>query len=204
MDGTLAIIFYFVVLIYSIMAHEVSHGAMADYLGDPTARLSNRLNFNPLNHIDPFGSIFLPAFLYFVSRGAFVFGWAKPVPYNPYNLRNPERAAGLIAAAGPATNISIAIVFGLFLRFAAGSLSAVVVTLLATIVQLNIVLAVFNLVPLPPLDGSKVLFAFLPRRFDQIKNFLEANGMIFLLFFMFFGFQLIMPIIQLLFNLIIG
>lgn len=204
MPETFGAIFYIIVLIYSVMAHEVAHGAVADKLGDPTARLSNRLNFNPLNHIDPMGSVILPLVLYFISSGTFVFGWAKPVPYNPYNLKNPEKSAGLIAAAGPITNISIAIVFGLFLRFFDASLSSVVQYLIASIVYLNIVLAVFNFVPLPPLDGSKVLFAFLPRRFNNLKIFLESQGMIILLFFMFFGYKLISPIIQLLFNIIVG
>ena len=204
MSETFGAIFYLVVLIYSVMAHEVAHGVVADSLGDPTARLANRLNFNPLNHIDPMGSVILPIFLYFISSGTFVFGWAKPVPYNPFNLRNPDKAAGLIAAAGPLTNISIAIFFGLILRFFYVFFSSVLVTLLTTIVVLNIVLAVFNFVPLPPLDGSKVLFSFLPSKYNGFKVFLESQGIIILLFFMFFGFQIISPIIQLLFNIIVG
>ena len=204
MEGILAVIAYIIILVFSVMAHEVSHGAVADRLGDPTARLAGRLNFNPINHIDPFGSVILPALLYFISGGSFVFGWAKPVPYNPFNLKNPERAAGLIAAAGPLTNITIALIFGLILQFFAPSLSPVALELLAIVVILNIVLAVFNLVPLPPLDGSKVLFAFLPRRFDGVRIFLEQYGMFLLLFFVFFGFPLIVPIIQLLFRLMVG
>lgn len=204
MEGAFAVIFYLIVLIFSVMAHEVAHGAVADKLGDPTARLAGRLNFNPINHIDPFGSIILPALLYFITQGSFVFGWAKPVPYNPYNLKNPERAAGLIAAAGPVANFSIALVFGIFLQFSAVSLSPVALDLLSIVVFLNIGLAIFNLVPLPPLDGSKVLFAFLPREFRGVRIFLEQHGMILLLFFMFFGFQLIVPIIQFLYRLMVG
>src|SRR3989344_7206534 len=114
MEGILAVIAYIIILVFSVMAHEVAHCAVADRLGDPTARLAGRLNFNPLNHIDPFGSVILPTLLYFVSGGSFVFGWAKPVPYNPFNLSNPKQAAGLIAAAGPITNFFIALVFGIF------------------------------------------------------------------------------------------
>ncbi len=197
-------VFYIIVLIYSVMAHEVAHGVVADKLGDPTARLANRLNFNPLNHIDPMGSVILPLFLYLVSNGEFVFGWAKPVPYNPYNLRNPEKSAGLIGAAGPMTNIAIAIVFGLILRFFDPFLSSMAEYLIVTIVYLNIVLAVFNFVPLPPLDGSKVLFAFLPPKYNGVKVFLESQGMIILIFFVFFGYQIISPVIGLLFHIIVG
>lgn len=203
MDALVAI-FYIVVLIFSVMAHEVAHGAVADKLGDPTARLAGRLNFNPVNHIDFFGSIMLPALLYFVSNGSFVFGWAKPVPYNPFNLRNPKRAAGLIAAAGPLTNISIALVFGLMIQFLGAALSGAALDLLKIIVISNIALAIFNLVPLPPLDGSKVLFSFLPGRFDSAHIFLEQYGMILLILFIFFGFQLILPVIYFFSRLLIG
>jgi len=204
------LIFQLVVLIFSVIIHEISHGYIAEYLGDPTARLAGRLTLNPIAHLDFFGSFLLPASLYFVTQGAFVFGWAKPVPYNPANLKNPKSGAGKIALAGPASNLLLAIVFGIFLRILfisdLGSNTAALAVLFSHIIAVNIVLAVFNLVPLPPLDGSKVLFALLPQSEQamQITFFLERYGMVLLLFFIFFGFQLITPVISFLYALIAG
>lgn len=202
------LLFYLVVLIFSVMIHEVSHGYTAEHLGDPTARLAGRLNFNPLKHLDPFGSVILPLLLYFGTSGAMVFGWAKPVPYNPYNLKNPTSAAGKIAAAGPASNLLIAIVFGMILRIfpATGVASPFLSLLLGIIVYLNILLAIFNLVPIPPLDGSKVLFAILPKTEATMRFFhaLERYGMFLVFLFIFFGFGLILPLINLLFVVIAG
>jgi Zn-dependent protease len=202
------LIFQLAVLIFSVIIHEISHGYVAEYLGDPTARLAGRLTMNPIKHLDFFGSFLLPVMLWFLTGGAFVFGWAKPVPYNPYNLKNPLSGAGKIAAAGPLSNLAIAVVFGIILRIlsAAGLASEFLSVFLGLIVYLNILLAVFNLVPLPPLDGSKVLFAFLPRTESSLKStfFLERYGMILVLLFIFFGFQLIIPIIDALFKLIAG
>lgn len=200
------IIFQLAVLIFSVMIHEVSHGYVAEYLGDPTARLAGRLTFNPLKHIDPIGSIFLPLIL--SIAGGPVFGWAKPVPYNPNNLKNPATAGGKIAAAGPVSNILIAIVFGLFIRIfsAAGLLSGFLFLLLGIIVYLNILLAVFNLVPIPPLDGSKVLFAAVPKTESFLRLFaqLERYGMLLVFLFVFFGFELITPIINFIFFVLTG
>jgi Zn-dependent protease len=104
------IIFYIIVLIFSVIIHEVAHGAIADWLGDPTARLEGRLTLNPIKHIDPFGSVILPALLFWATAGQSVFGWAKPVPYNPYNLKNPKSGGAIIAAAGPLSNVILAVV----------------------------------------------------------------------------------------------
>ncbi len=162
--------FRLTVLIFSIIIHEISHGYIAEYLGDPTARLAGRLTLNPIKHIDLFGSILLPGFL--ALTGHPIFGWAKPVPYNPYNLKDPQKGGGLIALAGPLSNMLIAIVFGLCMRFLS---TATVLPLEQTnsllgmfglIVAMNVLLALFNLVPIPPIDGSKVLALILPRRWQ--------------------------------------
>lgn len=194
-------------MIFSVMIHEVSHGYVAERLGDPTARLAGRLTLNPLRHLDFFGSIVLPILLYLLSGGAFVFGWAKPVPYNPLNLKNPKAAAGKIAAAGPIANLAVAGTFGIILRATAASQIAIAAApFFGLIVYLNILLAVFNLVPLPPLDGSKVLFSFLPvgDSSRRLVVFLERYGFILLLFFIFFGFELIIPIINALYVVVAG
>lgn len=207
MDNIPLFVFELLVLIFSVVIHEVSHGVMADKLGDPTARLLGRLTLNPIPHIDPLGSIFLPIALWFFSGGTFVVGWAKPVPYNPWNLKNPISAAAKIALAGPMANLALALAFGIFLRFVhVLEANPMLILLFGIVVQVNILLAIFNLVPLPPLDGSKVLYAILPRTNQgaAIITFLERNGMILLVFFVFFGFDLLIPIIQFLFTLLTG
>lgn len=203
------LIFQLLVLIFSVMIHEISHGFVAEKLGDPTARLAGRLTLNPLRHLDPFGSILLPFLLYYLTSGAMMFGWAKPVPYDPSRLKNPQRAAGQIAAAGPLSNFLIAIVFGIFLRLSSAlDFSAVPLLplFLGVIVYINILLGVFNLVPIPPLDGSRVLFAILPptESSARLAASLERYGLFLLLLFVFFGFNLIIPIIQFLFVVIAG
>ena len=115
MDPFLLII-QIAILLMSVVIHEVSHGAMANYLGDPTAKYAGRLTLNPIKHLDPFGSILIPLFLLIV-QSPFLFGWAKPVPYNPYNLRNKKWGSAMVAAAGPGSNLIIALIFGLALRF---------------------------------------------------------------------------------------
>ncbi|MAF79576.1 site-2 protease family protein [bacterium] len=198
-------IFLIIVLILSVVVHEVTHGFVADRLGDPTARLAGRLTLNPIKHLDPFGSVILPLLLA-ILPGSFIFGWAKPVPYNPYHLKNPERDAALIAIAGPLSNLLIAAIFGALVRISIVvnvPILAATYPLFAMIVWVNVILAVFNLVPLPPLDGSKVLFALLPRSAYQMRAFLERYGMILLVFFIFFGFRIITPIINFLFELLI-
>lgn len=199
-------IFGFLVLIFSIVIHEFSHGWMADQLGDPTARYMGRLTLNPIPHIDLIGSILLPLFLYLTNAG-FIIGWAKPVPYNPYNLRDQKKGPALVALAGPLSNLLIAIVFGIFIRslYSVGGAEYIdIIGLFALIVLYNVILAVFNLVPLPPLDGSKILDYVLPPSMQGIMRVLERNYMLFLIIFIFFGYQLIQPIIIGLYSLIVG
>ncbi len=197
-------IFTIAALIMSVVVHEVSHGYIADILGDPTARFSGRLTLNPLKHLDPIGSFLIPTLSYF-SAG-FLFGWAKPVPYNPYNLKNQRWGELMVAAAGPLSNFLIAIVFGLIIRFSSnfGIESTAFLSLSTSIVFLNIILGVFNLVPIPPLDGSKVLFSLLPAKFGYIQENLERYWPIALIIFIFFLWQFIEPIARFLFLFITG
>jgi Zn-dependent protease len=199
-------VFQIAILVMSVVIHEVSHGFMAYALGDPTAKYAGRLTLNPIPHIDPFGSIILPLILALLP-GGIVFGWAKPVPYNPYNLRNQKWGPGLVAGVGPLANIFVALVFGAIIRFAdilPLAVPAAFIEISVLVVLLNIVLAVFNLVPIPPLDGSKVLFTFLPYHLDYIQQFLEQYGFFLLLIFIFFFFQALFPVIDVLFRLFTG
>jgi len=181
-------IFQILVLIISVMAHEVAHGAAAYAFGDPTAKNQGRLTLNPLKHIDMFGSIILPAILYFTHAG-FLFGWAKPVPYNPYNLKNRRLGEFCVSIAGIVTNFAIAIIFSIVIRFAfALNLSQPVVDLMLYIIMLNVTLGVFNLIPIPPLDGSKILYTLVPYKYEHYLINLEKFGFYFLIIFIvFFG-----------------
>jgi len=167
------IVFWVLVLGFSVILHEVAHGYMANYLGDPTARLQGRLTLNPISHIDPLGTIILPAFL-FLTGSPILIGYAKPVPYNPYNIKHPFGEA-LVAGAGPATNILLALVFGLLLRFMGADIDSGLAQALTIITSINIFLAIFNLTPIPPLDGSKVLSALLPGELGRGYNSIRAN-----------------------------
>jgi len=197
----MVLIFFFLIIIPSAIWHEFAHAWMADYLGDDTAKRMGRLTLNPLPHIDLFGTILMPVFLFFISNGSFLFAYAKPVPYNPYNLRNQKNGPALVGLAGPMANLLVAIVFGLLVRFLpSGSFSG----LLSIIVYANILLMVFNLIPVPPLDGSKILYAILPERWANVRMFLDRYGFFILLFFLFFAFSLIQPVIGIVFKLIVG
>ena len=200
-------IFYVVVLIMSVVVHEVAHGYTAYLLGDNTARNSGRLTLNPLKHLDPFGSVVLPLLLVLMNAG-FVIGWAKPVPYNPENLRNEKKGTFLVSIAGVLANLMLALVFGLLIRFAPMFLDVSLLTqfykITSIIVLLNLVLVLFNLIPIPPLDGSKILFSFLPVKYRHIENFLEKWGMFVLLFFIIFLWGYVSPLIFIAFHLITG
>lgn len=198
------LILLIVVLIFSAIVHEVSHGLAALWLGDPTAKYAGRLTLNPLSHLDLWGSFLMPVFLLLISGGRFFFAAAKPVPYNPYNLRDQKYGPAIVGAAGPISNILIALVFGIFLRIfistglvpmgdavalignifsgqsLLGSGLSGIGILFITIIYINILLAFFNLVPIPPLDGSKLLFAVLPISEEQ-KIYLEQYGLIFII-----------------------
>ena len=199
-------IFSFVILIFSIVIHEFAHGWMANSLGDPTAKFMGRLTLNPIPHIDLVGSVLLPLFL-LLSGSSYMFGWAKPVPYNPYNLRDKKKGELLVAIAGPVSNLMIALIFGIIIRMLLLQGCAIdnnIIIMFGIIVLYNVLLAVFNLVPIPPLDGSKVLFHFLPYSMQNIREVLEKNGMIFIILFIVFGFQFIIPIILILFVFMTG
>ena len=177
-------IFSLIVLLFSIALHEVAHGSMALRLGDSTAKYAGRLTLNPIKHIDLFGTIILPLLLIFL-RSPFVIGWAKPVPVNPYNFRDQKWGSLKVSIAGPAANFLVALAFGLIIRFI--PLSENLFIFLSIIVFYNFLLGLFNLIPIPPLDGSHVLFSFLPERFNQFKLFLHQYGFFILIFFWLMG-----------------
>ena len=201
-------LFLIIILIFSIVIHEVSHGTVAYYLGDPTAKYAGRLTLNPIPHIDPIGSIVLPFFCVLFANltgGGFIFGWAKPVPINPYNFKDQKYGSAKVALAGPGANLVIALVFGLLLRFCPAISAFSGLTLMFSyIVYINILLAVFNLLPIPPLDGSHILFTFLPQKFQNVKIFLSQFGIFILFFIIFFCFQWLVYIINWIFALIVG
>lgn len=167
------------VLIFSVVMHEMAHGYAANWLGDPTARLSGRLTANPIPHLDPMLSVILPGLL-IMTGSPILFGAAKPVPYNPYNFTNQKWGEAIVAAAGPAANIAIAIIFAVLIRSAEVlSLSTTFTSLAFSVIVLNIFLAFFNLVPIPPLDGSKILPKFLPfglaMKYENLRRIFEQN-----------------------------
>lgn len=191
------IVFYFVILVFSVIIHEVSHGIAALWLGDPTAKYAGRLNLNPFNHIDLVGTILVPVLM--VVTTGFAFGWAKPVPFNPYNLRNQRWGPALVAIAGPLSNIIVALLAALIGSIIAipknvkvdivrhfdnielvsqvlsGSVGAIFFEFVAIIIFWNALLAFFNLIPIPPLDGSKILFSIFPIRMETMA-LLEQFG----------------------------
>jgi len=201
-----------VVLIVSIIAHEVAHGYAANSLGDPTARLAGRLTLNPIPHIDLMGSIVIPALLIF-GGSPILFGWAKPVPYNPYNLRARRWGEALVAIAGSATNIVLAIIFGLVVRYGASlGFDATALSLAATICFVNLFLGLFNFIPFPPLDGFTALRAALPwhlsSSLQRFENQVRGAGIVSLiLFLLVFSSVLAIPFSNLvfwLFGLLVG
>lgn len=204
-------LFYVMVLIMSVVIHEVAHGYSAYLLGDNTAYHKGRLTLNPIKHLDPFGSVILPLLLLLMNTN-FLIGWAKPVPYNPNNLRDRKKGVFIVSIAGIIANIMIAVIFGLMIRFAPiiGFPSFELAPTLAfykiasIIVIVNLILAIFNLVPIPPLDGSKILFTILPYKYRFIEEFLLRWGMFVFLFFIFFLWNKVAPIIYILFSLITG
>lgn len=152
-------IVWIISLLLAITFHEAAHAFAADRLGDPTPRSQGRLSISPFNHIDLLGTIVVPLVLLFSTGGQFVFGWAKPVQFDPYNLKNPRRDAGIISGAGPVTNMILAILASLVARFILPDFYAPIVY---PFIVINVSLAIFNLVPVHPLDGSKIILGLLP------------------------------------------
>lgn len=193
MDLMLAIVITLPILIYSAILHEIAHGLVAERLGDPTARLMGRITLNPIPHIDPVMSILLPVLL--ISQSIYtsihiIIGGAKPVPVDPFNFREPKKDMALVSLAGPVTNLLIAIIFGVVCRiiFPNSNLTqilnlSILGTFLGTIVYINLILAVFNLIPIPPLDGSKVIAQFLPDKEAAAYLSIGTFG-IFIIFFL--------------------
>lgn len=212
MDSFLPALLSFIVLILSIIVHEVAHGYAADSLGDPTARMAGRLTLNPLPHIDLMGSIILPGLLMLTNSPLF-FGWAKPVPYNPYNLKNSRWGETLVALAGSGTNLLLAVIFGLIARFGTTlGLPETTLAIAVTISFVNLFLGLFNLIPFPPLDGFTALRSALPwhlaaglNRFEhQIRT---AGTLSLVLFLLVFSYLLATPFFKLvvwLFGLLVG
>ncbi len=198
-------IFLYLVIILSAVFHEYAHGWMAYRLGDPTAKDAGRLTLNPLVHMELFGTVLLPLFLLFTS-GSFL-GWAKPVPYNPYNLRDQKYGSLKVAIAGPGANFLIALILGLLLRFlpayVSSSLNNTFVYFwlcLGMIVYVNLFLALFNLIPLPPLDGSKIVADLFPNRRPYFIRFGFGGILISLII----AFTLLTPVSRFFFWLITG
>lgn len=211
----MTILIWILAFILAITIHEAAHAWMADHLGDPTARLLGRLTLNPIKHIDPYGTILVPFFLTLI-HSPFIFGWAKPVPIDPYNLKNPRRDSALISLAGPISNFGMAsmsaliaqLIFrisslviytsifdpqSLALQITSGSVTypeALLATFFGSIILLSITLGIFNLIPIHPLDGGKILLALVPNKLSrQLDIFLTQYGFVLL-------FILIVPIIN--------
>lgn len=198
--------FYFFIwvaaLLTAITVHEFAHAWTSDRLGDPTARLAGRVSLNPLVHLDPLGTLMLLIFR---------FGWGKPVPFDPFNLKNPRRDAALISFAGPAADLILATLLAIFIRLSyflfAPHLSHLIELILTPFITLAVILAIFNLIPVHPLDGGKILIGLLPEKLAmQWDGFLEKYGFLIILFLIipFFGFSLISTIIFPIVNLILS
>ncbi|MGC6367742.1 MAG: site-2 protease family protein [Candidatus Marinamargulisbacteria bacterium] len=197
-----------IILIVSVVIHELAHGLAAFWCGDSTAKYQGRLTLNPIPHIDPIGSVILPLMLT-LSGSPFLFGWAKPVPVNVQNLNHPMNDMVKVAIAGPLSNLSLAVLFSQFIKFhviVAPNLILQVPWLIDVLkygVVINIVLAVFNMIPIPPMDGSRVLYRLLPYAGRSLMDRIEPYGMWIIIFLAFFGiFDVILrlvsiPLIQL-------
>jgi Zn-dependent protease len=185
MDATTNI-FLIIILIISFMIRNIVYGYVANWLGDPTARLSGRITANPLNHIDPLGSVIVPGLLIFTGTGI-ILGWPKPVPYNKYNFTNQKWGEVIVGVSGSLANLALAIIFALIIRFV--PIDASFIDLAIDVILLNLFLAFFNLIPIPPLDGSKILANLLPfnlsYKYTQLIQKMEMNPFLSLLIILF-------------------
>lgn len=182
-----------VVLLFSVVVHEVAHGYVALLNGDPTARIAGRITLNPVPHIDPVGTILIPALL-LLSHAGILFGWARPVPVNPLNYRNYRWGEISVSAAGPLSNLALAVLFAMILRLEVGNVGLLKMAYFG--VSINIFLALFNLIPIPPLDGSHILAILLPPNLARLYAYLEPVGFILILALFYTGIlgRLIMPL----------
>lgn len=196
------LLYYFLIIVPSSILHEYAHGWVADQLGDPTARYAGRLTLDPRAHIDAWGTILMPIILLGLTNGRFLFAYAKPVPYNPYNLKNQKWGPALVSLAGPAANLVLAVAFAGVFRLL--PLTHPIAPFIEIIVYANVLLMVFNLVPIPPLDGSKVLFAIIPDSLANVRVFLERYGFWILIVFIFFIFKFLYPLFNFLMKLLLG
>lgn len=200
------IVFKFIIIIFSIVIHEVAHGYAARHSGDKTAELSGRLTLNPIPHMDLLGTVILPIFIAITTGGGF-FGWAKPVPINPDNFENEKKGMLLVSFAGVLANFALAIIFAIIFRglSAYGLLNTGMYFIISMIIMTNLSLGIFNLIPVPPLDGSKILIALLPERQARlVSNFLHKGQIIFIFVVIFAFGSIIGPVINFLFKLLIG
>lgn len=195
-----SLIVYFAIIVPSAILHEFFHAWTANYFGDPTPKYAGRLTLNPIPHIDVWGTILMPAILFFASGGSLMFAYAKPVPINPLYMRS-HHATAVVAFAGPLANFLIALFVGMIVR---GLPFSAFVSILEVIVYANIGLGVFNLIPIPPLDGSKVLFTFLPHSWDGLRENLERYGFVVLILLFISGLPFLAPLMNTLFTLFVG
>ncbi len=201
------LIYQIPILIFSVILHEYAHGWMAERRGDDTARIMGRLTFNPIPHLDFFGSILLPLFL-ILSGAPFLFAWAKPVPVNPYRLNDPTRDMKFVSVAGPLSNILLAVLcaFVIYVLDFVGMSDMILHQFLLYAVVINVLLPIFNLVPIPPLDGSRVVAAILPPSLSHEYMKLEPYGIFIIMFLMATGtlWRLLMPIVNFIVRNLIG
>lgn len=196
-----SIIALLVALVLALTLHEFAHALMGDYLGDSTARSQGRLTLNPAAHIDPFTTLLLPLIL-ILAHSPVVFGAAKPVPFNPWAVRGGRWGAAAVALAGPATNLLLAVFFGLWLRIV--PVSEMAYQILGAIVVVNVGFFVFNMIPFPPLDGSRLLYAVVPASVREVMDRIEQAGLMLLFVIMLVGYPLIAPFVTVITRVIVG